>query len=84
MRPGSMGKPSPGFDVAVIDPEPGGGPGEEGDIAVRVKPERPVGMFKEYWNDPVATGARCARNWYVTGDRATVDEDDTSGGGPTM
>ena len=25
--------------------------GEEGQIAVKVKPERPVGMFREYWRD---------------------------------
>ncbi len=82
VRPGSMGKPSPGFDVAVID-EDGRPvePGQEGDIAVRITPERPVGLFKEYWNDPAATAnalrdAPGAPNaWYITGDRATVDAD---------
>jgi acyl-coenzyme A synthetase/AMP-(fatty) acid ligase len=82
-RPGSMGKPSPGFDVAVID-EDGRPvePGQEGDIAVRVAPERPVGLFKEYWNDPTATqGAMRDHDgapghvWYITGDRATADAD---------
>ena len=32
-------------------------PGQEGDIAVRVKPERPVGLFQEYWRNPEATDA---------------------------
>jgi acyl-coenzyme A synthetase/AMP-(fatty) acid ligase len=76
VRPGSMGKPSPGLDVAVIDDEgrplP---PGSEGDIAVRARPERPVPLFKEYWRNPEATEACMRGDWYVTGDRARVDED---------
>jgi acyl-coenzyme A synthetase/AMP-(fatty) acid ligase len=39
-----MGKPSPGFDLQVVDGDGNPlGPNMEGDIAVRVKPERPVG-----------------------------------------
>jgi acyl-coenzyme A synthetase/AMP-(fatty) acid ligase len=76
VRPGSMGKPTPGFDVCVVDD--GGkvlGPGEEGHVAVRVAPERPVGLFREYWRDPEATAAAFQGDWYDTGDRASVDED---------
>ncbi|HLI05894.1 MAG TPA: AMP-binding protein [Ktedonobacteraceae bacterium] len=76
VKPGSMGKPSPGFDVEVIDhegnPLP---PNKEGDIAVRVKPERPTWMFKEYWRNPEATNACIRGDWYITGDRAYKDED---------
>ena len=75
-RPGSMGKPTPGFDVRVIDE--GGNilpPGEEGDIAVRVSPERPLGLLKEYWKDPEQTAALYRGEWYVTGDRAYRDAD---------
>ncbi len=75
-RFGSMGKPTPGFDLKVIDEEgnvlP---PNKEGDIAVRVKPERPVGLFKEYWKEPDRTAATFRGDWYLTGDRAYVDED---------
>jgi acetyl-CoA synthetase/medium-chain acyl-CoA synthetase len=76
VRPGSMGLPAPGFDVAVIDAEgrrlP---PGEVGEIAVRVSPTKPVGLFDGYWGAPEAT-ARCFRDgWYCTGDCARVDED---------
>ena len=44
VKPGSMGRPTPGFDVAIVD-DVGEelGPDEEGQISVRVKPERPVG-----------------------------------------
>jgi len=75
-KPGSMGKPAPGFDLAVIDDS-----GEivaaniEGDIAVRVRPHRPVGLFKEYRNAPSATAACFRGDWYITGDRAFVDDD---------
>ena len=73
---GSMGKPSPGFHVAIIDPEGNQvGPNQEGDIAVRVKPERPVGIFKEYYNEPERTAATLRGDWYITGDRGVCDED---------
>lgn len=76
VKPGSMGLPPPGMEVAVInadgDPQP---TGEEGEIAVRVEPICPVGLFREYWHNAEAT-ARCYRNgWYLTGDCARVDED---------
>ena len=76
VRPGSMGKPSPAMPVAVIDEEGQVlGPDNEGDIAVRFRPERPVGLFQEYWKNPAATEASRRGDWYVTGDRAYVDAD---------
>jgi acetyl-CoA synthetase/medium-chain acyl-CoA synthetase len=76
VKPGSMGKPSPGITVAVIDDDGSAlPPDSEGDIAVRMRPERPVGLFKEYWRNPVATAASQRGDWYVTGDRAYVDGD---------
>ncbi len=75
-RPGSMGVAAPGFDLQVIDDDgnvlP---PGREGDLAVRVKPERPVGLFKEYWKEPERTARFFKGDWYITGDRAVLDED---------
>ncbi|WP_247000760.1 acyl-CoA synthetase [Halosolutus gelatinilyticus] len=54
-KPGSMGKPVPGHDVAVLDSETGErvGPGEIGEIAVR-RGDDPV-LFREYWNAPEKT-----------------------------
>ena len=76
-RYGSMGKAAPGFDIQIIDNQgnilP---PDKEGDIAVRVKSERPVGLFKEYWNDPDSTASVYRGDWYITGDRAYRDKDD--------
>ena len=73
---GSMGKPTPGIDLKVID-DAGNAlpPNTEGDIAVRVSPNRPVGLFKEYWKEPERTAATYRDDWYLTGDRAVVDED---------
>lgn len=74
---GSMGRPTPGIDLKVIDEEGNPLPPDtEGDIAVRISPERPVGLMKEYWKEPERT-ASVYRNgeWYLTGDRAIVDED---------
>jgi acetyl-CoA synthetase/medium-chain acyl-CoA synthetase len=76
VKPGSMGKPSPGFDLSVID-DAGNelAPNKEGDIAVSLKPQRPTWMFKEYWRNPEATAACIRGDWYITGDRAYKDED---------
>jgi len=75
-RFGSMGKPSPGFEIEVID-EDGNvlPPNTEGDIAIKVKPVRPVGLFKEYWKNPEKTDSVYRGDWYITGDRAYKDED---------
>src|SRR5205807_7713977 len=42
---------------------------------LRYRPERPVGLFQEYWRNPAATEASRRGDWYVTGDRAYVDAD---------
>ncbi len=72
IRPGSMGLPTPGHDVAVID-EAGHvcPPGVEGDIALI---GRPPTLFTGYWDDPAQTDAVFRDGWYVTGDRAVRDE----------
>src|SRR6266540_1352302 len=76
VKPGSMGRPTPTHDVDVVDDDGNRlGPGEEGHIALRVEPDRPVGLMKEYWRDPDATAAAFRNGWYFTGDRATRDED---------
>jgi acetyl-CoA synthetase len=75
IKPGAMGKPTPGFDVQVVadgEPVPDG---QTGQIAVRVEPDRPVGLFVEYWKDPEATAASFEGSWYLTGDTARRDED---------
>ena len=75
VRPGSMGRPMPGFDVDVVDDDGNRlGPDEEGHIAVRTDP-RPVGLFREYWLDEERTASVFQNGWYYTGDKATRDPD---------
>ena len=76
IKPGSMGKPMPGFEVAVVD-EDGleMAPDQEGQIAVKVTPQRPVGMFREYWKDGEAMERSFHGDWYFTGDKAYKDAD---------
>ncbi|WP_419850254.1 acyl-CoA synthetase [Candidatus Poriferisocius sp.] len=76
VRPGSMGLPAPGFDVQIVDDDGNiVNDGDEGNIAVRIEPERPVGLFKEYWRDPEKNAQVFRNGWYLTGDRATRDRD---------
>lgn len=73
VRPGSMGRPVPGHNVAILN-EAGDVvvPDEVGEIAVR-RPD-PV-MFLRYWNQPEATSAKFIGDWMLTGDRGSADRD---------
>ncbi len=76
IRPGSMGKPTPSFTVALLDEHLRAVPvGQEGEVAVRVKPHRPLGLFSEYWLNPSEMAAQFRGDWYLTGDRARRDAD---------
>lgn len=73
VKPGAMGKPTPGNDVDIIDDL--GQPvktGEVGDIAVKL--DTPA-LFREYYKDPERTAASRRGNYYVTGDQASKDEE---------
>ncbi|XP_046581928.1 acyl-coenzyme A synthetase ACSM3, mitochondrial-like [Haliotis rubra] len=77
VKPGSMGKASPGIDVQVVDDSGVILPrGKEGNIGVRYKPHRPVGLFSRYVGDPEKTASVFCGDFYLTGDRAYMDEDD--------
>ncbi|EWM51768.1 AMP-binding enzyme family protein [Bordetella holmesii 70147] len=78
-RPGSMGKPYPGHNVAVIDDagQPVA-PGEVGEVAlnrldIHGYPD-PV-MFIGYWRNDAATAAKYTGDWCRTGDLASIDAD---------
>ena len=74
--PGSMGKPAPGFDLCLLDEHLREVPtGEEGEIAIRIAPVRPVGLFREYWLNGQEMQRKFRGDWYVTGDRAIRDRD---------
>ena len=76
VRPGSMGRPVPGYDVTIVDDDGQAvKAGEVGNIVVRCEPERPVGLFPGYHHDPVATSGSFRGSFYFTGDKAAIDED---------
>ena len=76
VRPGSMGRATPGMNVSVLGDDGQEAPaGTEGEIAVRVKPVRPLGLFQEYWRNEQETAGRFRGDWYLTGDRAVRDAD---------
>ena len=75
-RPGSMGKPSPLYDLDLVD-EDGNPvqPGEIGEIVVRTDGKGQPGLFIGYHRDPKRTRAVMHDGLYHTGDTAWRDED---------
>ena len=69
-RPGCIGKPVPGHDIAVLD-DLGAPTSEEGDVAIR---RGSASMMLEYWNRPEATADKFRGDWMLTGDRGIWDE----------
>ena len=73
--PGSMGKPSPQFDVDIVDEEGKScAAGQVGEIVVRTQYETPVGMFLGYYRDEEGTKAVWHDGMYHTRDLAWRDE----------
>lgn len=76
VRPGSMGRPMPGYEVAVVDDHGQRlAAGQIGNVAVAIDP-RPVGLFSEYLQNDEETRKAFRSGWYFTGDKAFVDEED--------
>jgi acetyl-CoA synthetase len=76
IRYGSVGKPTPGHDVRIVDDEGKELPAdEEGNIALYLGDERPPGLFKEYWKDPEIMKNAFRGDYYYTGDRGYKDKD---------
>ncbi|XP_033741246.1 acyl-coenzyme A synthetase ACSM3, mitochondrial-like [Pecten maximus] len=75
-RPGSMGKAAPGIDLRIVDDEgvelP---PNTEGNIGINTNNYRPIGLFSGYVGDPDRTASVFQGGYYLTGDRAKIDED---------
>ncbi len=75
-RPGSMGKPSPGYDIELLNAD---GKlceaGEEGELVINTSKRKPVGLFDGYYRDEKRTGSVWHNGHYYTGDMAWMDED---------
>ena len=77
IRPGSMGRPLPGIEAAIVRRRPEGGvdllePGAEGELALRVGWPS---LFRGYLDDEERYRQCFAAGWYLTGDLATRDAD---------
>ncbi len=74
VRDGSMGKPMPGWDVAILDEDEKPLPqGERGEICLRARsnPHYPIG----YWKNEEASKETFGGDWFHTKDAASLDED---------
>ena len=73
---GSMGRPSPLYDIVLLDPDGNPCPtGDTGEICIRVKDDIPCGLFIGYYQDEEKTRDVWHDGYYHTGDQATMDED---------
>ena len=74
-KPGSMGKPSPGYDIDIFNEEGRScAVGEEGQIIIRTGQNAPIGMFDGYYRDEKLTRKAWRNGIYYTGDTAWRDE----------
>ncbi|MFH9855204.1 AMP-binding protein [Streptomyces althioticus] len=74
LKTGSMGRPSPGYRVELLDPVSGAPGAAEGEIALDLS-ERPVGLMTGYHGDPERTAEAMAGGYYRTGDIGARDEE---------
>lgn len=74
VKPGAMGRPSPGYEVVLVDPATGEQGVSEGEICLRLDP-RPLGLMVGYNGDPDKTAEVMRDGVYHTGDVASIDED---------
>lgn len=75
-KPGSMGKPTPQYNVDIVLPDGKSTKvGEIGEIVIKTDKGAPCGLFREYYRDPEKTNDSWHDGIYHTGDTAWKDED---------
>jgi len=72
MKPGSMGRPLPGYRITLLDHDDN--PAQEGELALILDP-RPLGLMDGYVDDPSKTQEAMRGGHYRTGDVASIDDD---------
>ena len=70
LKAGSMGRPLPGYAVELLGAD--GRPAQEGEICLDLQ-ARPLGLMREYLDDPERTAEVMRGGWYHTGDVARRD-----------
>lgn len=74
VKPGSMGRPAPGYEIVLLDPVTGKESPDEGELCVDLR-TRPAGVMTGYRDDPERTAEAMADGLYRTGDIASRDEE---------
>lgn len=75
IKPGSMGKPFPGMTVGLVDINTLKFFNKKGVVGIiAIKPPWPA-MFRNYWNNKETYDKKFVDGWYITGDRASIDDD---------
>ncbi|WP_447741947.1 AMP-binding protein [Pseudomonas laurentiana] len=72
LKPGSMGRPLPGYQVTVLNTD--GMPSSEGEVALPLRP-RPLGLMLGYEGSPEKTAEVMRDGYYRTGDTAEIDSE---------
>jgi len=75
IKPGSMGRPFPGITATVLDPEKFEPYHEAGKVGlIGIKPGWPS-MMRAYWRNEATYKNKFKNDWYLTGDRSSIDKD---------
>jgi len=75
-KPGSIGRPTPGWNVTILDEEGKVcAPGVEGEICLKLEEGKNLGLFTGYLLEPEKTASVMIDGYYHTGDKAWMDED---------
>jgi acetyl-CoA synthetase len=75
VKPGSMGRPFPALEAAVVDPRTGEPITEVGRVGlIAIRPLWPS-MMRTYWNNSATYYGKFLNGWYICGDQASLDAD---------
>jgi len=73
LKTGSMGRPLPGYTVALVDPD--NNPVDEGEVSLVLGNQQPMGLMSSYFGDEGRTAEAMDGGYYHTGDVANIDEE---------
>jgi acetyl-CoA synthetase len=73
VKSGSMGRPMPGYRIALLGED--GAPGRTGEINIELKPVKPAALMAGYAEDPEQTLTKLGGSYFPTADIARQDTD---------
>ncbi|MBD3220892.1 acetate--CoA ligase [bacterium] len=75
VKPGSMGKPFPGIEAAVVDPKTGEAITEPGKVGIIALAPGWPSMIRGYRNNQAGWDKKFLNGWYLCGDQGSIDQD---------